>query len=311
MRVAFAGTPPFAVRALRAILDRGFSIPLVLTRPDKPKGRGLQLLPSPVAIEAAVAGLRVQTPVSLAGVDTALIGEADVLVVAAYGLILPRNVLAWPRHGCLNIHASLLPRWRGAAPIERAIEAGDKTTGITIMQMDAGLDTGPIVDTTTVAIDARETGSSLHDKLAAVGSAAIVQTLDKLEREGVLRATPQPTEGVTYAAKIAREETVIDWSLDAVALDRRIRAFEPTPGMQTSFGDVMLKVRRAEPVSPSVAPRPGRVVSIDREGIVVGCGRGALRLIEVQPAGGRRMSADAFAAGRSVEPGRAFGPTRS
>jgi len=305
LRVGFAGTPAFAVRALVAIVDRGHSVPLVLTRPDKPKGRGQKVDVSPVKAEALARGLPVRQPATLddAGTQAGLRETPlDVLVVAAYGLILPSGVLGWPRHGCLNIHASALPRWRGAAPIQRAIEAGDRSTGISIMRMDEGLDTGPVVAVHEVAIHPRETGGSLHDRLAALGAAAIVEALDSLGREGALAAQPQSGEGATYARKIARDEARIDWTCDAITLDRRIRAFHPEPGAFTILGGERVKVRAAIPVD-SPGARPGTIVAATAAGLDVACAGGTLRIVELQPAGGRAMPAAAFLAGRAIVAG--------
>jgi methionyl-tRNA formyltransferase len=306
LRVGFAGTPAFAARSLTAILDAGFSVPVVLTRPDKPKGRGHRPDASEVKRVALAGGVAIRQPASLRvpdAVDELRSVALDVLVVAAYGLILPPDVLAWPRHGCLNIHASALPRWRGAAPIQRAIEAGDRSTGVTLMQMDAGLDTGPIVSLLDVAIHPRETGGSLHDKLAALGAKAIVDVLRRLAVEGRLDATPQPATGATYAKKIEREESRIDWSLDAETLDRRIRAFEPHPGSFTHLAGERVKVRTAVPVDATRATAAGTLLSVASGGIDVACGRGALRIVEIQPAGGRPMGVGAFLAGRALMPG--------
>lgn len=302
LRVGFAGTPSFASTALAAIAEAGFTIPLVITRPDKPKGRGLQVEASRVKQEALRRGLAVLQPPSLrpAGASRDLLDHPlDVLVVAAYGLILPQRVLDGPRHGCLNIHGSRLPRWRGAAPIQRAIEAGDSASGITIMQMDAGLDTGAIVEVACVAIDARETAGSLHDKLAATGAVTVVQVLQRLDREGRLRSTPQPTDGVSYAAKITGAQARIDWSAAALAIDRQVRAFDPVPGAFTSLNGRPIKLWRAEPSAAPAAAAPGSIVAVD-ESIDVACGAGLLRVFELQPAGGRRMTARAFASGRSL-----------
>ena len=310
MRVGFAGTPAFAASALAAILARGFAVPVVVTQPDRPQGRGLKTAAPPVKALAAEHGLAVQQPASLktdAARAALLALPIDVLDVAAYGLILPQAVLAWPRHGCLNIHASLLPRWRGAAPIHRALLAGDAETGITIMEMDAGLDTGPIHDVARIPVAQRETGGSLHDTLARLGAQAVVGVLDRLARDGTLRGTPQPAEGVTYASKITRADTAIDWRTEAAAIDRQVRAFDPAPGAFTALAGVPVKLWVAEPAAGVARPAdPGVVLATEAGGLVVACGRGALRLIELQPAGGRRMAAAAFAAGRRIAAGDRF-----
>ena len=314
LRVGFAGTPQFAAAALHAILAAGFVVPLVLTQPDRPRGRGLALASSPVKALAQINSLPCLQPPSLkieAAWGPLLAVPLDVLVVAAYGLILPPAVLAWPRHGCLNIHASRLPRWRGAAPIQRAIAAGDASSGITIMQMDAGLDSGPAIEIVDVPIAPRETAGSLHDKLAAVGAGAIVATLQRLEREGVLTATPQSEAGVTYAAKLTRAEAAIDWTLPVAEVDRRIRAFDPVPGAFTTLDRLEVKVWAAQPLAlatgrAAAATPPGAVLAVSAAGIDVACGDGALRITGVQPAGGKRMSAQAFAAGRELVPGQQF-----
>jgi methionyl-tRNA formyltransferase len=313
LRVGFAGTPAFAARALDAIARAGFTIPLCLTQPDRPKGRGLRVEPSPVKALADSLGVPVHQPTSLKDPASraGMVGvPLDVLVVAAYGLILPEAVLRWPRHGCLNIHASKLPRWRGAAPIQRAIEAGDRATGITIMQMDAGLDTGPIIDAVDVPIARHDTAATLHDRLAEAGAHAIVAVLGRLAHDGALASTPQPAEGATYAAKIGRGDAALDWNASAVALDRRVRAFTPVPGAEASFRGQALKVHRALPISREGAAAPGEVIARTADGIDVACGddpsEGALRLVDVQPAGGRRMPAEAWATGRGVVPGARF-----
>ena len=312
MRVGFAGTPRFAARALAAIIDAGYTIPLCLTRPDRPKGRGLRVEPSPVRILALERGIPVAQPASLKAAEdrSALLAvRLDVLVVAAYGLILPQPVLDWPRHGCLNIHASKLPRWRGAAPIERAIEAGDRMTGVTIMQMDAGLDTGPIVDGIDVGIALRETAGTLHDKLADAGAKAILATLERLRRDGRLSATPQPSTGVTYAARIGREEALADWTDPAAMIERRIRAFDPAPGLSTLLSGLRVKLWAAEVVAAATAAPPGTVVAARPQGIDVACGTSgdeALRILAIQPAGGTRMDAAAFIAGRRIAAGARF-----
>jgi methionyl-tRNA formyltransferase len=310
MRVGFAGTPAFASAALGAILGAGFEVPVVLTRPDRPQGRGLHVQPSPVKALAAARGIETLQPPTLKTAESRAAAMAiplDVLVVAAYGLILPPEVLGWPQHGCVNVHASLLPRWRGAAPIERAILDGDRETGISLMQMDAGLDTGPVIDQVKVTIADDDTGGTLTTRLAAVGAASIVAALGRLRDKGVLRAAPQPETGVTYAPKIAKHEAAIDWTASAEAIARRIRAFDPAPGATAMLGARAIRLRRADAVSASrVEAAPGTVLAAGAPGIIVACGDGALRIAELQPAGGRTMSAAAFVAGRGIVAGDAF-----
>ena len=314
MRVIFAGTPEFAAVALKSLHDAGFEIPLVFTQPDRPAGRGMQLQASPVKQFAVAHGIPVAQPVSLRlnGKYPQIAEEAhallhstphDVMVVAAYGLILPRSVLDIPQHGCINIHASLLPRWRGAAPIHRALEAGDAQTGVTIMQMEEGLDTGPMMLMESMPIDATDTTASLHDKLAELGGRMIVEALRKLE-QGTLSATPQPEEGVTYAAKIAKEEAALDLTQPAEVLARKIRAFNPFPGATAAFNDVPVKFWRAEPVSVAQA-EPGKVLAASaQDGVVVACGKGALRVLDLQKPGGKRLPAAEFLKGFPLEGGR-------
>ena len=316
MRVGFAGTPEFAAHALRAIVAAGHTVPLVLTRPDRPHGRGLRLDASPVKCVALEKDLFVLQPATLRDAsqrEAVLAIALDVLVVAAYGLILPAAVLEWPRWGCLNIHASRLPRWRGAAPIQRAIEAGDTSTGVTIMQMDEGLDTGPMIETVDVAIDPRETAGSLHDKLAAAGASAITSVLSRLTVDGRVVATPQPGDGATYARKVEAAEALVDWQQSASILDRRVRAFDPAPGAFTRWAGGEVKIWGAEPVARDQAAPPGTVLAVGAKGIDVACGEsvtdGALRLTTLQPAGGKRMPAAAFVAGRRIAPGMRFGAT--
>ena len=290
-------------------------MPVVLTQPDRPQGRGLRVAPSPVKELAAGHGIPVLQPATLRtpeGRAEATAVRVDVLVVAAYGLILPPAVLAWPRHGCINIHASKLPRWRGAAPIQRALLAGDAGTGVTVMQMDEGLDTGPMIDVVDVAVAPRETAGTLTAKLAAAGATTIVAVLERLARDGKLRAAPQPGDGVTYAAKIGRDDARLDWSHAAAALDRAVRAFDPVPGAFTSWLGQPLKVWAAEPMLPAGAPNAvataaGTIVAVGAGGVDVACGDGVLRLKTVQPAGGKRMAAAAFAAGRALAPGARLG----
>ena len=304
MRVAFAGTPEFAAVALRALLAAGFEIPLVLTQPDRPAGRGQKLVASPVKQVALEHGIPVHQPERLKDPAThvPLIDAApDVLVVAAYGLILPQTVLDIPKQGCLNIHASLLPRWRGAAPIQRAIEAGDAETGVTIMRMEAGLDTGPMLLAYSIKIGAGETAATLHDKLALLGGRLIVMALQQLEG---LQQVPQPAEGVTYASKIDKAEAAIDWTQPAELIERRIRAFDPFPGCTARIGDVTIKLWRAEMVTG--AGQPGEILAVAPEGITVACGEGALRLVELQKPGGRRLASADFLHGFPVAAGQRF-----
>ncbi len=302
MKIGFAGTPDFAACALQSIIDAGHEVAIVVTQPDRPAGRGLQFQPSAVkqlAIRHAIpvlqpAGLRLdgRHAVEANAARQALIGaDLAVLVVAAYGLILPAWLLELPRHGCLNIHASLLPRWRGAAPIQRAIEAGDEMTGVTIMQMDAGLDTGAMLLCERMSIDKTDTGASLQTRLAGLGARLIVETLTRLSC-GPLTAMPQPAQGVTYASKIAKAEAAIDWRLDADAIERRMRAFDPFPGAIFRLdGDVMKAWRGVvRPAAPSAAP--GEIVSTVPQALVVACGVGSLELTELQRPGGRRQAAE-------------------
>jgi methionyl-tRNA formyltransferase len=309
MRIGFAGTPDFAATALAGILDAGFSVVLVLTQPDRPRGRGMKREGGAVKTLAIGRGLAVRQPASLKEErerEPLVAVPIDVLVVAAYGLILPRRALCWPRHGCINIHASLLPRWRGAAPIQRAILEGDHESGISIMRMDEGLDTGPVLSRHPVAIDERDTAGTLHDKLAIVGARAIVETLRALERQELPEGVPQDDSIATYAGKIGRDEAEIDWTRDARSLDRQVRAFDPVPGAQTVFEGAVLKIWRASPAQNAVGP-PGTVIRADASGIVVASGDGALVVSELQRGGGRRMDARAFVAGHRIAPGAQLG----
>ena len=304
MKVIFAGTPDFAAQALRAIAAAGFEILLVLTQPDRPKGRGMQLQASPVKQAALELGLAIAQPASLRHEEAQALlraQNADVMVVAAYGLILPQAVLDTPAHGCLNIHASLLPRWRGAAPIQRAIEAGDAETGVCIMQMDAGLDTGAVVSTHRYAIKNTDTATDVHDALADLGAQAIVADLQQLQQTGRLNATPQPQTGITYAQKLTKEEAKIDWHQPAPVIEHKIRAFNPVPGAWVEYQDRPLKIWQAEAVEQS--GRAGEVLAISSDGLIVACGEGALNITELQPAGSKRMPVAAFAAGRHIEKG--------
>ena len=303
MRLIFAGTPEFAALALQAIVAAGHDVTLVLTQPDRPAGRGMALQPSPVKKLALDKGIEVFQPLTLKDAEAqakiAATG-AEVMVVAAYGLILPQAVLDLPRFGCLNIHASLLPRWRGAAPIQRALLAGDAETGVCIMQMEAGLDTGPVLLREAFAIVPDDTSATLHDRLAALGARLVVAALGKLP----LPATPQALEGVTYAQKIGKAEAQIDWSQSAIELDRHIRAFNPFPGAQAQFGGQTVKLWRATPVEGS--GEKGQILQVDRNRIVVACGSGALAVSELQKAGGKRLAVREFLAGHPLKAGDRF-----
>ena len=305
MKVIFAGTPDFAAAALKAIAAAGFEVPLVLTQPDRPKGRGMQLTASPVKQAALELGLTVVQPEKLRNNAEALQMlkevEADVMVVAAYGLILPQDVLDTPKHGCLNIHASLLPRWRGAAPIQRAIEAGDAETGVCIMQMDIGLDTGGVVSEHRYAIQPTDTANEVHDALMNLGAAAIVADLQQLKTEGRLKSVKQPEEGVTYAQKLSKEEARINWNESAAVIERKIRAFNPVPAAWVEYQGKPMKIWRAEVVAQQ--GRAGEVLSCSSDGLIVACGANALKITELQPSGSKRMNIAAFSAGHTVEAG--------
>jgi len=325
LRVAFAGTPDFSVPALEALVASGHSVVGVLTQPDRPKGRGRQITASPVKAAALAHGIPVSQPQSLKSeADRAELAawRPDVLVVVAYGLILPRAALALPRLGCINIHASLLPRWRGAAPIQRAILAGDAHTGVTIMIMDVGLDTGPMLLQERVVIEANDTGGSLHDRLAALGASALIEGLAR-HAAGTLKAVPQPREGVTYAAKIDKAEALIDWNRDAPVIERQVRAFNPWPIAETRLEGEQLRVfgavaegfvegeleglpdsatetagsRRIADNRGNRTPEPGTIVTVRDDAVVVACGRGRLALRNVQRPGRRAVAARDFAHG--------------
>jgi methionyl-tRNA formyltransferase len=310
MRVVFAGTPPFAATALAALVDAGHSITLVCTQPDRPAGRGLKLTPSAVAQTAQALGLPLYQPERLRDprthqpiADT----HPDVMVVAAYGLILPQAVLDIPRLGCLNIHGSLLPRWRGAAPVQRAIEAGDAKTGIGIMQMEAGLDTGPVLLEREVAILPNDTGGELMARLATVGAEAIVAALAD-PSQWIKRI--QATDGVTYAHKIRKAEASLDWQQEAHLLERRIRAFDPFPGTEALLADakapLRLKIWRAQlGISPAHAA-PGSITAVDDTGVTVATGAGELVLTVVQVPGQKRQPAAEWARNARIQPGSTF-----
>lgn len=306
MKLIFAGTPEFAARTLDALIGSRHALQLVLTQQDRPSGRGLRVQPSPVKALAQQRGIPVLQPASLK--DPALPEalrrcEAELMVVAAYGLILPQAVLEIPARGAVNIHASVLPRWRGAAPIQRAILAGDRDTGVSIMQMDAGLDTGPVLTAERIPIRDDDTAHTLHDRLATLGARLILEALDGLE-SGTLVSVPQPAHGMTYAPKVHRTEARVDWGKPAEFISRQIRAFNPVPLAHCRHGEVEFKLwfARAE----KARGEPGKILEISRSGILVGCGEGALRIIELQRAGGRRMPAAEFLRGARIQPDELF-----
>ena len=303
MKLIFAGTPEFAATALEALIAAGHEIALVLTQPDRPAGRGMVLQASAVKKVALAHGIpvfqpeRLKDPATHEPIRAACIDGADLMVVAAYGLILPQAVLDLPRRGCINIHASLLPRWRGAAPIHRAIEAGDAQTGITIMRMEAGLDTGPMLLSAAIDIDAQDTTGSLHDKLAELGGKLVVEALEGFDQ---LPAVSQPEVGVTYANKIDKVEAKLDWNLPAATLARRVRAFNPFPGAVVTLAGEPVKVWRGDVVV--ARGWPGQVLAADGAGIVVACAEDALRLTELQKPGGRRVASADFLHGNPLRP---------
>jgi methionyl-tRNA formyltransferase len=308
MRLVFAGTPAFARSALEALLEAGHEIALVLTQPDRPSGRGLKLRPAEVKALATARGIPLAQPVTLRQDEPrqrfAATG-AQTMVVAAYGLILPQDVLDLFALGCINIHASLLPRWRGAAPIQRAILAGDNRTGISVMRMEAGLDTGPVYLQEAIPILAEDTAASLHDKLAPLGAACIVRALELIEA-GSLQPRPQDQAGVTYAHKIEKAEAELDWRRDAAELDRQIRAFNPFPVAATRLRGEPLRVWRARPL-PGATGVPGLVRAVEADALVVECGRSLLRIDELQRAGGRRLGLRELLSGFPIAAGERLG----
>ncbi|MDP3482081.1 MAG: methionyl-tRNA formyltransferase [Sulfuricella sp.] len=307
MRLIFAGTPEFAAAALAALIEAGHDIALVLTQPDRPAGRGMRLTPSPVKQLALQRGLSVQQPAALkdAEIQAQLAAvNADAMIVAAYGLLLPPAVLTIPRFGCLNIHASLLPRWRGAAPIQRAILAGDPETGITIMQMDSGLDTGGMLLRAALPITDHDTAQTLHDKLAVLGASSIVSALQQMDL-GTLQAQPQDDSAATYAAKLSKVEGMIDWHKSAAELARAVRAYNPFPVAQAQLGAETWRIWQAQ-VAQRSEGSPGEILQADKDGILVRCGEGALLLKEIQKAGGKRLPVSSFLAGNPVKPGDRF-----
>jgi len=297
----FAGTPDFSVPALEALVDAGHRIVAVYTQPDRPAGRGQKLAMGAVKQAALARSLHIEQPATLRSsdhIEQLRAFSPDLMVVVAYGLILPQAVLDIPRLGCINVHASLLPRWRGAAPIHRAIQAGDAQTGITIMRMEAGLDTGPMLLEACEAIRADDTSGSLHDRLAARGAQALLAALPGIA-DGSLEARAQPEEGVTYAAKITKDEARIDWTQPAATIDRQIRAFNPWPVAQTTLNDVQLRVWHAAPTQEATTATPGTVLDVDARGIRVATGNGVLVLTRVQLAGRKPTSADEFIRGQT------------
>ena len=306
MRVIFAGTPDFAANALAALIAAGHEILVVLTQPDRPKGRGMKLTPSPVKILALQHNLPVWQPENLK--DTAVQQQlrdlqADVMVVAAYGLLLPAAVLSIPEHGCLNIHASLLPRWRGAAPIQRAIEAGDVESGVCIMQMDVGLDTGDVLLSRNTPITDDTTAAQLHDALAVIGAEAVVEALAKLPE---LTAVPQLEAGVTYAQKLSKADAEIDWALGAKQIHNKIRALNPVPGAWSSLNGQVIKIWASTVLEQSSDAAIGNIIAADKQGIAVQTGEGVVLITELQASGSKRMAAAAFVAGHADLLGQKF-----
>ncbi|CAG0986408.1 methionyl-tRNA formyltransferase [Methylophilaceae bacterium] len=307
MRIIFAGTPDFAVPALQALIDAGHQVALVLTQPDRPSGRGMKLKPGPVKALALQHGIPVFQPESLKPAEAQAriaAAAADVMIVAAYGLIIPTAVLQIPRFGCYNIHASLLPRWRGAAPIQRALLAGDAETGVTIMEVVPALDAGAMVSRGALPISERDTAQTLHDGLASLGAELMVAAMQELQLRGHLPATPQDESLVTYAHKLEKSEAAIDWSRSAADISRQIRAFNPFPVAQTTLNTETCRLWMATHVPGRAGP--GEIVRLD-DAITVGCGEGLLRIEELQMPGGKRMQARDFLRGHALHTGEFFG----
>ena len=313
MKLAFAGTPEFAAIMLDALVDSHHSVAAVFTRRDARAGRGRRIAESPVKRRALAAGIEVHQPRTMRTSEAAEVLEAvgaDVLVVAAYGFLLPAAILAIPRLGCINVHASILPRWRGAAPVHHAILSGDTRTGVSIMQMEVGLDTGPVLATRGCTIDSKDTAGSLTGRLAELGAAALVETLDALEA-GVVEGRMQDESRVTYAPKLSKSQAAIDWAHPAADIERMVRAFDPWPVAHTYVaGEVTpaFRIWRAEIAHGDSTATPGTVVRCDDAGMVVATACGAVNLTEIQPPGARRMSTAEFARGRRLAPGTRFGP---
>jgi methionyl-tRNA formyltransferase len=306
LRVAFAGTPEFARTPLQALLGSRHPVVGVFTRPDRPRGRGQRMTPSPVKEAALAAHLPLSQPPTLQGaaaLDELALWRADVLVVVAYGLILPQALLDAPRLGCVNIHASLLPRWRGAAPIQRALLAGDTETGITLMRMEAALDAGPILLQRRIGIGATDTSGRLHEELAGLGARTLLEGLDALA-EGRLQPVAQPKEGVSYAAKIGKSEALIDWHRSALDIDRQVRAFNPWPVAETRFDEDQLRIHAARvhegEAAAGSAAAPGTLIALLDDALVVQCGAGCLALTHLQRPGRRAVSAREFARGHAL-----------
>ncbi len=307
LRVVFAGTPEFAVPSLRALVQAGHTLCAVYTQPDRPAGRGGRLRASPVKQFAAARALPVFQPESLRDEAARLAGlAADVMVVVAYGLILPAAILALPRLGCINVHASLLPRWRGAAPIARALEAGDTATGITLMQMDAGLDTGAILSQVETPIADTDTAASLHDRLAELGASALVAALPRLAA-GTLPARAQNDAAACYAPKLGKAEAMLDWRQPAVVLARKVRAFNPYPVARTQCAHGVVRIWAATAEPAATAAVPGVVTAADAGGIRVACGEGVLCIHRLQLAGGKPLDAVAFLNGHPLRVGERWG----
>jgi methionyl-tRNA formyltransferase len=306
LRLAFAGTPEFALPHLAACKNPDVEIVAVYTQPDRPAGRGRQLTPSPVKRAALEARLPIEQPQTLKDLQMQQRLrelDLDLLVVVAYGLILPRKVLAMPRLGCWNVHASLLPRWRGAAPIQRALLAGDGETGVCLMQMEAGLDTGPVLLQRALAINPVDTGGSLHDRLALLGAEVLAEGLQRVLRGEAMTPHPQPAAGATYAHKLDKAEAWLDWTDSASALERKVRAFDPWPVAEARIGGERLRVWAAQALPDAAAALPGSVVASTRDGIDVACAQGILRITQVQRDGGKRISTRDYLNARS-EPGK-------
>jgi methionyl-tRNA formyltransferase len=302
LNIVYAGTPEFAVSALRALVDAGHRVVAVYTQPDRPAGRGRKLRPSPVKEAATALGIEVRQPQSLRDDEAQAALRAlapDLMVVAAYGLILPAEVLAIPRLGCVNIHASLLPRWRGAAPIQRALLDGDAQTGVTIMQMDEGLDTGAMLARSATPITPEDTAGSVHDRLAELGAQALLEVLPALDA-GSLRGEPQDASQATYARKLSKDEAGIDWALPAVQIARQVQAFNPWPVAETRFQGEPLKLLEARALDRTAAAAPGTPLAATRDGIDIATGNGVLRILRLQVAGRRAQSAAEFINGRSL-----------